>query len=769
MGNFDKNTPITEPSLEDCGKLIGILSRGYYARAATTHEPLPCFSNFHLNGVVGVIFSDESAAATMAEDAASAYEIDAEVSRVTGLWEFFAECAACGYEGVVLDNYYPVTFFNRLTDMDRRSPTLMWMRFPDSTTELSGFFFGRVGVVRTEPGTTVKWLDYEKFDKASNRYVLHGNPLPEPIDAHVITADSDDLYTFPDGASFLGPYVSDMGAIPVFSGRAWAEYFAWAHGIVEEPEDKHGLVSLSNGLVLKNVRLLEFLESVAARDWPFVDIGLNPLCHRFRQGWFFREGKTWFLETISGVWELSRQGLVHRDDVRPYKSYLGQSADPALLTVGVATVTERPFKRLMGADRALLPEDDASALLEAELATSFEPLLIEGNSSIPVDAFVIDAFDKVTGEIFALSTYDHASHDLGFLVFPDAIAAVRYLVHEVLPHDEQIRISGYRLCHGGGSQGSKDPKLELRITSSIVAALRKTLLDALTKGFRPEHGLHIRRLMQDATVTFEVTEIGYFGDLLFYGTADGRSIEDRIHTDEPEGSDEQQAAERQRKKLNVARKKIVDQVALSPVLVSQLRKRLGRAYDFLTDESRVIAATVIEQFNRVGMRPGYDYAGISMKASKLIERELTIRVFRPWRTAVREKLGKYRLARLREEVDAPLFDRTDDALVQWLQKKGQMDLGTMRFCLRVTRGGEASTTPRKLLADYLAELPDGHWLTSEEFESALLDISTKYRNGGVHEHVVTFEICREAVNRILLDPNPLLQQLMEATASVNVN
>jgi hypothetical protein len=55
--------------------------------------------------------------------------------------------------------------------MDRRAPTLMWMRFPDSTNDIRGFFFGRLGVVDAESGTTVKWIDYEKLDKVSNRYV----------------------------------------------------------------------------------------------------------------------------------------------------------------------------------------------------------------------------------------------------------------------------------------------------------------------------------------------------------------------------------------------------------------------------------------------------------------------------------------------------------------------------------------------------------------------------------------------------------------------
>jgi hypothetical protein len=779
MNYFERSQVITEPSQEDCNKLVDLLSRGYYARAADTHEPLPALSNFHLNGVVAVVFSEESAASSFARDAAAAYEIDTEVARVTGLWDFFQECAFCGYEGVVLDNYYPVTFFNRLTDMDRSLPTLMWMRFPDSMNDLHGFFFSRMGVVKTEPGTTVKWLDYEKLDKASNRYVLFGNPLPEPIEAYAITGESQghvmkgglqepavDLI-FQNGASFLGPYVSDIGAVPIFSQKQWALYFAGQNGLLQANQGNDE-ESLADGYEIVRVDLFEILDRVYRQHGPFVDIGLNPLCHRFRQGWFFKHQNAWMLETISGVWEISSAQVTLRTDVGSYKGHLGSVVPSSLIEAGVTSMIGTPFKRLTGANRTPLTEEDATELLESQFAKSFEPQVIEDNASIPVDAFVIDAFDKVSGERFALSNYDDTCNDLGFLVFPDVIAAVAYLIHDVLPHDEHVRLNGYRLCHGGGAAGSQDSAREARVTSGIVAALRKTLLDAMTKGYRPEHGLHVKRLMQDATVTFEINEIGYYGDLVFYGTSDGGAVEDRVDSGDPEDREAVKEAERKIKQVRAVRRKIIDGVNLSPTISAQLRKALGQSYDMLTVESRVIAATVVEEFNRTGMRPGYDYAGISMKASKLIERELTIRVFRPWRDAVRKQLGKDRLAALQRDLEASPADRTEQVLAQWLQKKSKLDLGAMRFALTEAREASSSTPFRKLLADYLATLPGGFLLTSSEFETILYDISTKYRNGGVHEHVVTYDICREAVDRILLGPQPLLRRLMEATAGANV-
>jgi hypothetical protein len=773
INDVGEKTPITSPKAEDCDELINVLAHGYCLRSVDSREPLPCFSYFHGEGLAAFIFSKKLAAEDMAKNVALAYEIEVEVVSITGLWDFFQECAFCGFEGIVLDCYYPITFFNRLTDMDRSSPSLMWMRFPDSTNELYGFFFGRMGVVQTETGTTVKWFDYDRMDKASSRYFLFGDPLPEPINAHAFEVEPQDCPIIgskeqvvdlisPYGASFLGAYISDIGAVPVFTEKKWAVYFAKASGLLRAKNKDE--MSLVDGCKLIKVDLFELLERVNRQHVSFVDIGLNPLCHRCRQGWFFKYKDKWMLETISGVWELSPDKFKLRKDVQPPKKRLGGSAESWPYVFGLSSVVQYPFRRRIGENRSPVSIEDAEAILDAELIDTFEPLVIDGKKTIAIDAFVMDAFDKISGDRFATSFYDSSCKDLGFLIFPDLLACCRYIIHELLPHDEMIRTNGYQLPWGGGSVGSRDADREKRITAGIVAAIKKTLLDSLVNGYRPEHGFQMKRLMQDATATVEVTESGYFGDLLFYGTSDGQLIEDRVGTEEAEDEQEAEEAERQIKYLKRAQKMISERVVLSADVESQLRGSLGQSFDMLTTDSKVIAATVVEEFGRAGPRPGYDYAGISMKVAKLIERELKIRLFRPWRIAVRKDLEKSGLVAIKEEISRPPVDRTDDVLIDWLQKKSKLDLGAMRFCLRSTVQEKDSSKVRKLLADFLDRLPDALWLTSSEFESTLIDISTKYRNGGVHEHLVSYETCREALDRILLGPQPVLQRLIQATS-----
>jgi hypothetical protein len=265
----------------------------------------------------------------------------------------------------------------------------------------------------------------------------------------------------------LGKYVSDVGAIPVFSQKQWGRYFAQVNWIVESVQGDN--VKLSGDYSVARVDLFELLERVYAKHGPFVDIGLNPLCHRFRQGWFFKDHDRWMLQTISGIWQLSRDKATLRTDVQPLKGHLGMELDSSFDVSGLSTAITTPLKRFTGADRTPLSDDDATALLESALSKTFEANFIKGNASVPVDAFVIDAFDKVTGDLFAVSTFDTESQDLGVLVFPDVIAAVAYLMHEILPHDEQVRVHGYRLCHGGGAPGSQDPDRESRITLGASA------------------------------------------------------------------------------------------------------------------------------------------------------------------------------------------------------------------------------------------------------------------------------------------------------------
>ena len=84
------------------------------------------------------------------------------------------------------------------------------------------------------------------------------------------------------------------------------------------------------------------------------------------------------LETISGNWEISANGVKERDDAGPYKPHLGLPNEPSLIASGVSTVVENTFKRITGADRSPFSDDDAVAVLDAELC----PAVAAGETSL---------------------------------------------------------------------------------------------------------------------------------------------------------------------------------------------------------------------------------------------------------------------------------------------------------------------------------------------------------------------------------------------------
>lgn len=615
-----------------------------------------------------------------------------------------------------------------------------------------------------DPGTTVKWVDYEKFDKASNRYMLRGQPLPESIDTHTINDSIHEYVIFRNGATFLGPYISDIGAVPIFSGIRWASYFAQQSGLLITPFDSglEGMaaedIELSDGFRIEKISLLDLLKKVQDDHGPFVDIGLNPLSQRFRQGWFFKYGDAWMLQTISGVWEINQNSLKRRDDVIPFKGHLGMESTSDGVLPNVSSIVAAPFKRIIGSDHSPVSEDDATEIIDGEFGKDKDVLSdgLHAGSLPSSDEFVIAAFDKITGESFAEAIYGDSDVTLGFLVFPDVLAAANFLIKDIIPHDQEIRLSGFHLSHGGGQRGSNDSERDERVTQGIVTAIRRTCHDALVHGYRPEHASHIRRLMHDATVTFEVTEIGYFGDLLFFGTSDGGEVWDRVDSDLSDSGDIVAKLKGVKESIQVRSRPISE-------VESRLRRSLGSAYDLLSQDSHVIASSLIDKYDRIGNRSGYDYAGITMKVSKLIERELNVRIFRPWRESTRQGIGKEGLREWRSALESKTLNRTDTALMEWLENGRKLDLGAIRFALQELGDIDSDSQVKEQLLEYIQRLNGESWLLSQELFDLLQDISTKYRNGGVHEHVVSYAVCKEAIERVVLGPEPMLQILMVST------
>lgn len=737
----------TQPSLADYKSLIKILDKSFFIRDKITLEQIPCFSFFHTEGLACPIFSNREDCLRRCKEFESLYNQPLEVAPINGLWSFFNLCASSGCVGVMLDDEFPVRFFNRLSDMDRQFPTLAFFRIPDAENLMNGVYFSKRGPLNFESGQTIKWNNFEKTDKKCAKYLLFNDPFPgNQFAAHTILTKEGLSIFFQDENTFLGPYISIDGAIPLFSDLKIAEMFSKSIGLWDE----NSPTKLRDYHEIASINLVQYLNDTA-NEYPFVDFVLNPTYHRAFQGRFFQIDSKWAVQTVSGVWDIEENEPFKLEGVQLPKGYLGGVEDSILSLHGIKTKVLHPFKRLTGPDLSPFSLEDAEDLIQEEFQFFHEPMHIEEGSIPPVDAFCIDAFDKISGFSYAASNYDQSCVDFGFLIFPDFISAISYISNTILEIDENSRVNGYSLCNGTGKPASDDQIRERTVTTEIRKALIKILSNALTSGYSLKHSNLVKNLMQDASATCEIVECGYFGDFLFYDLSDGAEIESRL--------DEEQRSSKILGKVSKARLKLHSQTKFPEDQVMQLRSCLGETYGELTPDTISIAATALEEFSNVGKRSDYDYAGISMKIAKIFERELTIRVFRKWRTVLLENTGKEAIQALLDLQNADTTE-VDNLLCDYFSKKRKTDLGGMRYVLRSLSEKKSQGPIVSKFKDFLNTLSEPQWLLSEEFATILNDISSKYRNGGVHEHLVDFEICGDAVKRILLDENSALKRLV---------
>ena len=344
--------------------LYNRLDNSYYIRSRADGLPVPVISNDITEGVVAAVYGDRDLAAARAQQLGETYGVLAEPYPVGGLMDAACRFARLGLAGLVLDDQYDVMFFNAVADPDRTLPTLGCLITPES----GPIWFGAGGPLIVCRMPIMPWADYSLLDRMSVRWVLEDLPPPNLSELWGIFPGQGTGLRLENGATLLGPFVSDEGAVPVFNNRARAEYFAEVSGISladaadGKPQGKCSIRPIPECI-------FEFLESVRDKGGPGLDIGLNPECHRYNQGYFFEAGPSrWRLRTLKGVFRLSPDGtLVASDDLPPKGDTVRQGAASQNELAGVSSVLERPFTRLTGKNTGLLGIDEAKARLKKRL------------------------------------------------------------------------------------------------------------------------------------------------------------------------------------------------------------------------------------------------------------------------------------------------------------------------------------------------------------------------------------------------------------------
>lgn len=274
---------------ESASHAYDTICRGFYIESPVNGDPIPMISNHHRDGVIAVIYSAKADAEEAATRLSESYEQEVVVKPINGLWDSLIGFARRGIAGIMLNEEHPVFFLNRLRDMNRSLPSLARIevrRQEAGTLNVNiedELHFGVRGTVRVNEPEILPWHNFRALDAMSVRWMLGDKPLPESILPFTFLAGEDTLVLFPNGATLLGPYVSDMGAVPVFSAEDWAVFFGLTNGVLKyEGENAVPREDIACKPIKGN--FTDFLDRVYGDHGPFVDIGLNPTCHRFRQG-----------------------------------------------------------------------------------------------------------------------------------------------------------------------------------------------------------------------------------------------------------------------------------------------------------------------------------------------------------------------------------------------------------------------------------------------------------------------------------------------------
>jgi hypothetical protein len=306
-------------------ELLRRLSAGVYLRSPMSGDVLALVSPMHADGVVAPVYRDAQSAASRANFHYGKVGRNFVPVGVADPVALARKLAGFGFTGITIDEQLPVYFLNRADDPSGELPTLVGIRGETGWT-----FADTTGPVAVASDQIVPWRDFSLLDPRTRQWMGEG-PFPTyeadmPLyEVRVDPVQSEDAVVVrPDGADLLGPYVSDQGAVTLFSDielanalreqlQNGAPYrlasFTPAARRVEMGEavaDSPGSAT-SDSRRLRVVEIKDVpgrLDRHLAEQGPFLDIGLNSPGHRFGLGYFFRGSASWYLRTITGTWQV---------------------------------------------------------------------------------------------------------------------------------------------------------------------------------------------------------------------------------------------------------------------------------------------------------------------------------------------------------------------------------------------------------------------------------------------------------------------------------
>ena len=716
-----------------------VLSRSFFLKSKLSHYPV-CQSIIPVpQGMSVVLFLSDLDCNEYLEMRGVTDPENFEKVRIVSFYDSMREFAELGYCGVWLYKNFPVLFGNYYSDIDVDLPSFAYT-FSDD-------FFGSSGLIE-KPKEFIQWSNCARVDKIIRRFVKFPNGLyfdpSEPVysiapsneEKYETVISGADRYSiacvrFPNASPLQGTYISDMGAYCFFNDASDAVNFL----NTRYPNDNqtHSVIEFPS--------LVAAIQHVECNH-PFVDISLNPGSARHVQGYIPAVPNRIILKTVIATYEITSDGVaVEIEPIQelPKADTIDNPNDIEPSYRSLRTLVDHPLKRLRGSTKSPLNSREARGQIEKIFNEELYEELGEGSTiqSIAADSFVMECFDKINGE--AIFNVDETAP----LIFKDIIEAIQYLYFEILSSDEKVRVFGYNLSQSNFLvPGSHDPVRENCVMLELREALRDLTQTILSTGYRIEHSELLRTFINRNSQTLQIKSCGYVGDLAVLSNGEAYAFNKAKVAGE-----EDTAIQRLANVSSAFFHRRKDNLSLDQKIQNKIRIHLGEVYENISVASLLILESAIKQLSSNEDRIDHDFAGISMKLCKVFERELSLLVFDQASKAIKNEFDK---AALKSALIAAELrnDLTEIKLVKWLMGQGKLELGPMAFTMK--RASEPCNTPilRKFRASIL-ELDNQEFLLSEAFQFSCKQILSKFRNGGVHEKIITYEVCKEAFWNIL--------------------
>jgi hypothetical protein len=646
-----------------------------------------------------------------------------------------------------------------------------------------GCYLTRKGAAHFGPHELMQWVRWDIFDRASAKLSeVHPFRSHEPNGPFWCLAHAEGLVKFHDGAklyesrgpsivlfakaSCVGPFMPPEGYYPVFTSEDAAKEFltqrlGGAFHILSSAKSEIPNLVLHQGIMSSELGAKGELRAIVSRvdDLaghlsqirgifplpPYFSFVINPAGHREDTAWgIFPElgstdleinsvGATWRLTADHDYLKISRIDQFMGSDT----FFLG-AIDFRVSDLGRSLGRFAPS--IDGEDLRVLSPVESKEIIrdlilkthaEEEFWSSHHAFACEDNIFIDDDEIDNQNSDpdrsirvrlEVMGK-WVLNFWDTVDGEkLGPFYFDTPIDLANALCRLEFD-DRAARIEGRRGCHSIGFEGSGNSELEAAIGNGFKESILEICIRMVGRGYKPSDALDMAAAGNRIFRSFRISLCGNAADILI----------SHIPT-------ENRSAERLLEEMGIdpdLHESLLSAIKddLDPEAEALLVGCIGRAsYASLLPRTRLFLSTALLQFENLGRSPCLDYAPVSVQIVKALEYEM-------------RELALYLVFGF-SGVRPVEPSRVEETLFFVRENQGKsFTLGSLTYAIKALKN------PKSPILDYAAKrLYDvglGFMTDRSTWRLILEDVLERYRNGGAHEHAISYATCEECIRDLI--------------------